>query len=140
MQPLIDLIRIENNPADGTFAVIKINGHAFCAAIEPPWKNNQEDISCIPCGCYIMHLVESKSFGTVYEVQDVDDRSDIYFHWGNFCTDTEGCILLGDSFGLLFTQQYSRGKRGVRNSIHTFKRFMLKLKDAPVVKLVIREI
>lgn len=30
-------------------------------------------------------------------VEDVPNRADILFHWGNFYDETEGCILVGDA-------------------------------------------
>lgn len=137
--PLVEIIRIENNLSSGAFGVLKINGRSFCVTLERPWQNNAPFISCIPCGCYLMKRIESVNFQTTYEVQDVDNRTDILFHWGNYCIDSLGCILLGESYGIISGASYPMGKRGITNSQKTFRRFMRELKRAETVRLIIQE-
>lgn len=69
-----------------------------CKTLELAWKNNQRNISCIPTGVYKVKKTYSLKFGTVYEVKDVKNRTSIYIHHGNFFSDIQGCILVGNRF------------------------------------------
>ena len=70
-----------------------------CKVLERPYKNNKTNISCIPKGLYNCKWTFSLRFlKYTYEVQNVSGRSGIRIHSGNFFNDTDGCILLGDSY------------------------------------------
>jgi len=75
------------------------NGEFIAHTLELPWKDNQKSVSCIPEGrykCRIRLARESATRDYVHLlVQDVPDRSYILFHYGNFPSDTKGCILTG---------------------------------------------
>lgn len=66
--------------------------------LEPPWNNNEENISCVPSGIYECKLVNSPKFGRTFEITSVENRTDILFHAGNYPRDTKGCVLLGMNF------------------------------------------
>lgn len=68
-----------------------------CVTLEPTWANNEKNISCIPAGEYKVMPYSSERFPNVYELQDVPGRSKILIHKGNFSTNTEGCILVGEN-------------------------------------------
>jgi hypothetical protein len=69
---------------------------------EPPWKNNQTSISCIPDGIYTVNGYRSAKFGDVLSLA-VPNRLGIIIHRGNwggdrsegYKYDTDGCILPG---------------------------------------------
>ena len=63
---------------------------------------NQRNISCIPAGVYlcIRHFYAHGGYET-FEVTGVPGRSGILIHAGNTEEDTEGCILLGKSLGVI---------------------------------------
>lgn len=61
---------------------------------EPPWLDNQKNISCIPPGIYELAPYNSLRFGKTYKILFVPNREGILFHKGNFPEETEGCILL----------------------------------------------
>jgi hypothetical protein len=138
--PLVEVIRVENILSAGTFGVLKINGRAFCVTLERPWLDNKPYISCIPCGCYLMQKVPSDRYGLTYEVLGVENRSFIRIHWGNWYTDTKGCILVGQSYAKIFGDQYPYGKRGISNSKNIFKKFINQLHGADLCKLIIQEV
>lgn len=69
-----------------------------CVCLEPAWEDNQKFISCIPKGIYRVVPRYSTKYGWHWEVLDVDGRSLILIHWGNFRKDTEGCICVGKKF------------------------------------------
>lgn len=72
-----------------------------CLSLELPWKDNAINISCIPSGNYPASLYESPSKGLVILLEDVPNRTYIEIHAGNYTSDIEGCILVGDSIKYL---------------------------------------
>jgi hypothetical protein len=78
-----------------TFGELYIVDERICHTLEPPWRDNQENISCIPAGTYIVKRHVSSRFGKVWELQDVEGRTRIYIHRGNIVRHTKGCILVG---------------------------------------------
>lgn len=69
----------------------------FCT-MELPWRENQRRISRIPPGCYRLEKRYSPRYEWHFHVMDVEDRSLILIHQGNFHYQTEGCILPGRDF------------------------------------------
>jgi hypothetical protein len=83
-----------------TLGRLFINGAPECYTLEPPWKDNQRLVSCIPPGTYPLSLRYSPRFTPKYghkliQVSNVPNRDDILIHIGNFYKDTEGCIMVG---------------------------------------------
>lgn len=66
-----------------------------CPTLELPWRENKNSISCIPEGTYKVVKRISKKFGEHFHVLDVEGRSYILIHKGNYYTDIRGCILVG---------------------------------------------
>jgi len=139
--PLVEILRLENSRHDGTFGVIKVNGRTLFACLERPWLNNKKKVSCIPAGVYLLKRVFSHEWGWTYEVVDVDDRTLIRFHWGNWLTDSKGCILVGEGFGIVSGKtKYKDGKRGITSSQRAFRSFIKELGDARWCRLIIHEV
>lgn len=99
LNPTNPTVTITRNSDNGTETigtlVAQNNGATFtCNTLELPWKNNQHDISCIPSGTYICKW---KSFHNTfhYELQNVQNRTGIFVHNGNFYKDSLGCIIIG---------------------------------------------
>lgn len=128
---MLEIIRIEEG-IDGTFGVLKLNGLCFCLTLELPDKCNQRNISSIPRGDYTCLPTVSPKYGFTYMVSGVPGRSGILFHTGNTVEDTEGCIMVGASFGFL-------GRRAIVSSRGMFDRLIHELNNAPKVPLKIRE-
>lgn len=133
----MDIIRLERSyMPDGQATLGKMtfpNGWS-CFTLELPWLSNQRSISCIPEGVYGMSLrpsplVTRLSGGkhkTAWEVLDVEGRSHILVHQGNYTRDTQGCILVG--------ADHTKVDRGwmVTRSVATYEQFvseMLKLQS-----------
>jgi hypothetical protein len=101
----------------------------FCHTLELPWRDNKRNISCIPTGIYYTTTRISPTFGRVYHLQDVPNRTYIYIHSGNLAGDTSkgylshvnGCILLGKNIGTLHNQQ------AILNSRTAIREFTTKL-------------
>jgi len=89
-----ELFRIRSTETE-TMGVLHINGKLACYTIEPPFRGNQDNISCIPDGAYDVVLYNSPSKGMVPLLLRVPERDYIEIHVGNTAAETEGCILPG---------------------------------------------
>jgi len=69
--------------------------------LELPWKNNKKRISCIPVGDYRVKKRKSQKYGNHFNILDVDNRSYILIHNGNFNHQTKGCVLIGDDLAYI---------------------------------------
>jgi len=117
---------------DGTLGVMTINKRLFCVTLEPPKRENQQDISCIPTGQYLCRRYDSDSFGVpCLRVLDVPGRENVSIHYGNRVKDTAGCIIVGTFPGLL------HGDRAVLRSKPILQDLMSEIKD--ICHLTIKE-
>jgi hypothetical protein len=117
-----------------TGVMIDPNGYIpFAVTLELPWMSNKPFISCIPSSIYTCERVMSPKYGTTFEVKDVFNRSNILIHWGNLDDNTQGCILLGESFGVL------KGEPAIMDSMKAFKEFMQILKGEEEFRLDLRK-
>ena len=73
-----------------------VYGDFECDTLELAWKKNQNKISCIPLGTYKVSRRYSAKYGWHFILYDVKDRSFILIHIGNYYTQTNGCILVGN--------------------------------------------
>ena len=64
-------------------------------SLELPYLNNKNRISAIPTGKYKCVKRVSKKYGHHWHVLDVENRSLILVHSGNYFNHTLGCILVG---------------------------------------------
>lgn len=87
-----------------TFGVLIDGTEPFAVTLEPPWRDNEEDVSCIPAALYMCRRTQSSHFGETFEVTNVPGRSHILFHKGNTPGDTAGCILVAERFERLVNQ------------------------------------
>lgn len=69
-----------------------------CKTLEPPFKFNRKNVSCIPKGTYKVKARYSERHGRHLIITGVDGRSYILAHPGNFYEDTKGCILVGKEY------------------------------------------
>ena len=95
------LLRIssDENQTLGSFQFYDgVNRTFECNTLELPWLDNARQISCIPTGEYSVEKHTSPTFGLCFRVKDVNNRSDILIHKGNYKKNTKGCILPGSSF------------------------------------------
>lgn len=76
------------------------HGFPVCLTAERPDLGNQKSISCIPAGTYTCHKHVSPSKGECISIKDVEGRTDVLIHKGNYpMIDSEGCILVGEKIG-----------------------------------------
>lgn len=130
---IVEIIRLEDNRSHGTFGKLRINKSVFCDTLEPTDRENKKNISSIPVGQYICSRVLSNKYNETFEVCDVEDRSNILFHWGNFDDNTQGCILVGNGISNI------DGRKAVLQSKDTFKRFMRSMDHVDTFHLTISE-
>jgi len=127
------LFRVAGNH-DRTYGVLVDGPVAFAVTLERGWNNNIKNTSCIPDGKYLCKRVDSPRFGNTFEVTGVKGRSSILFHWGNFESDSRGCILVGESY------DYINGREGILQSKKGFEEFMKRLEGVDSFELVIRSV
>jgi len=114
----------------GTFGVL-VFGSQFIYTGELPWRGNAPYWSCIPEGKYTVRLRSSPKYGNVYEVTNVEGRTYILMHQGNYCgdsrlgfkTNVQGCILLGLKTGRLNGQKVVLDSRTARRRLESYMKF-----------------
>lgn len=82
----------------GIIGELTADSQKLCYTYELPWKDNKRSVSCIPEGRYICTVYYSPTKRRCFHVRSVPNRSNILIHCGNNYRDTQGCILLGQSF------------------------------------------
>lgn len=74
------------------------NRKRICFTLELAWKDNARNISCIPTGVYTVVRRVSPARGQHFHITDVQGRTSILIHSGNYHTDIQGCVLVGKTF------------------------------------------
>jgi hypothetical protein len=68
----------------------------YCWSLELPWKDNEDNVSCIPEGTYKVIVDHSESKQRMLpHILDVPSRAGIRVHVANFPSEIKGCISLG---------------------------------------------
>ena len=121
MKPTVTIIRKTTSPVTQGNLTAYNNGKSFsCVTLELPWKDNADNISCIPPGVYDVKWTYSPLFKRfTYEVLNVPNRDGIRFHVANFIKDLLGCIGLGKTFA----DMNNDGKMDITSSTITVKEF-----------------
>lgn len=122
----VHLERYETGPS-GTWGRLWVEGpdvaDSLCLhTLEPPWRDNQPRVSCIPAGQYPLVLGRYQRGGyPTYEVEGVPGRDAIKLHAANWARELEGCIAPGTDRGIL------RGVPSVLRSRLALQRLMAAL-------------
>ena len=110
------------------------NGNRFdieFATLEPPWRENERQFSCIPEGVYIARLSFSPGFQKqLYELEGVPGRGEVLIHNGNWAGDrkkgyvsnSKGCILIGQKQASIMLPG-GNYQLGVTRSVASLKAF-----------------
>lgn len=80
---------------DCTSGYLAVDGQVIAYTLELPWKNNEPLISSIPAGIYSAHLRYDKGDKWRMQFDNVEGRSGVQIHIGNYTDEIEGCILVG---------------------------------------------
>ena len=88
-----------NKVTKGDAELVDDNGNVIMQfkTIELPDLNNAKQQSCIPEGSYVLTGRISEKFGHHFLVNNVPNRDFILIHNGNYTSQIQGCILVGDS-------------------------------------------
>lgn len=111
-------VSIQRSPSSqqGTRGVL-VAGDFWCHTLELPWRDNQQNVSCIPAGEYECLYVKTRSViggrQHMYWLKDTPGRTGVLIHAGTFAgnrdrgykTNVLGCILLGYGTGTYKSQQ-----------------------------------
>ena len=138
------VLRRDRSGDQGTVGVLAADGLAPIQIMEPPWRGNARNRSCIPPGAYdaVPHL--SPRFGSCLAVTGVAGRSHILIHTGNlggdvdkgFRSHTAGCLLPGLRRGWIDTgdrrQEAVLGSRTAARHLFAWadRPFRLEIADA----------
>lgn len=132
----------EEKQTKGYAAVFDAEGTVIFTldTLELPWKNNATNLSCIPEGVYIAKRRYSKKYRNHMHITDVEGRSLILIHWGNYAgsvnpktgsPDIRGCILTGTGFKDITGD----GIDEILRSKTTFKKLMAIMPDKITVEI-----
>lgn len=78
-----------------TMGYLIADGEVLCYTLELPWKDNLNNISCIPAGTYNGIMRYDKTDGWRIQLENVPNRTGVQIHMGNYTTQIAGCVLVG---------------------------------------------
>ena len=137
MTPIIKIHRHDQdeNQSSGIMSVFDNNFPLFASlSLERGWKNNENDVSCLPIGEYDVVLEYSPKYGKkLWEIKGTGHRSECKFHAANYWTQLNGCIAPG----LRYLKMNNDNYRDVTNSGNSLTAFMATLKPATKARLII---
>lgn len=96
---IINRFRIEHNYSLGDCYIRHEDGNIeyIGKSLERGWRNNQNNISCVPEGTYTLKLEYSPRFRKdLWELYGVPNRAECKFHAANYWKQLNGCIALGN--------------------------------------------
>jgi len=96
-QALLTRVSKENQCIRG---VLSIEGKPICVTLELPWRDNQNNKSCIPPGEYIcrvepLDVKKTGGKGKGFLLHDVEGRDRVFIHVANSPQQLQGCIAVG---------------------------------------------
>lgn len=127
----------DKNQTSGMLTVQDANGFVVFSSVtlERGWRDNERNISCVPVGVYRVVFEYSNRFKRkLWELKDVENRSECKFHAANFWNQLNGCISLGQ----YYTEMNGDGYFDLKNSVNTMKAFNIVLKDVKEFELTIQ--
>jgi len=92
----LTLGRLEDHYNGGIRGVLVEGDTWVCHTMERLWDKNIPFVSCIPPGDYKVEWEYSAKFErALYELRDVEDRTEIKFHAMSWVSQLQGCIGVG---------------------------------------------
>jgi hypothetical protein len=89
------IVRTSYN-SGSTTGELFVNGKFIAHTLELPWENNRSYISAIPAGKYTAHLRYDKNDKWRLQLDNVPNRTGVQLHIGNYPSQIQGCVLVGD--------------------------------------------
>jgi len=126
----VELVRFYTPTA--TWGNLVVNGKPICLTLERPWLGNKKDISCIPEGVYQCERIISPKYKSVYQVKEVEGRTEILMHTGNLVKNTKGCILFGSTYSEMYESEAVIGSTSAK------ERFYKEINDIKEFELIIK--
>lgn len=106
-------------------------------SLERGWRNNQNQVSCVPVGKYRLIYEKSPKFNRyLWELYDVPNRQECKFHVANYWKQLNGCIALGKYHEDI---NYDNDP-DVADSKNTLEKLHKALENKTNVKIIIRDI
>lgn len=99
---MVDLIILRYSKLENaTLGVAIVNGKRVADTLELPWKENKDEISCIPCGIYNYEVGKQNKppHSKCIKIHDVPSRDAIQIHAANYVSQLRGCIAVGILMG-----------------------------------------
>lgn len=138
--------RDESAPT-GTPGRLTLQSGGFeCDTLEPPWLNNQPEVSCINAGSYDCFIWFSPSLKrNVLRLEDKHGRKNVLVHNANFAgtvdnpdtpdveiSQVKGCTAVGDGFGQIevpkkLAKKPGQKQFGIMNSTVTLQALLQEL-------------
>lgn len=101
--------------------------------LELPWRDNQQNVSCVTAGVYRYKKHLSPSLGEVVHILDVENRTWIYIHIGNYLYEIKGCILIGTA--LHESGRHTPMSPSIQNSTEAFRALFASIPDEGTIKI-----
>lgn len=136
---IINRFKIEHNYSLGDCYIRHEDGSIeyIGKSLERGWRNNQNNISCVPEGTYTLKLEYSPKFKKdLWELYGVPNRSEIKFHAANYWKQLDGCIALGNKH----LDIDGDGDPDVTSSRITMKKFHDSMTGNNIAKITINNI
>lgn len=131
---------------DGIFGTLTDeSGKEIAATLEHAYDEGNSDESTwlpkTPIGTYTCKRGPHRLHGMVdyfstYEVQNVPEHTNILFHWGNYNSDSDGCILLGRR---IVANPDKMSDLMITSSKNTFNKFIDLQRETDTFTLTIKE-
>lgn len=126
---------------NGTHGTYVFPGGEEIQCLEPPDKNNEPFVSCIPEGLYSLKKRESPivkrttkgKYSWGWEITGVKNREFIMVHVGNYVRDTNGCQLTGSA------RDFLNGAPVVWSSMDAYDAFVELMEKYQITHISIEE-
>ena len=92
---MVTLVRLKHEK-EQTLGYLFNGLELIACTLELEWNDNKRRVSCIPTGIYKVVKRYSQKYKNHFHVTNVENRSWILIHQGNFNRQILGCILVGD--------------------------------------------
>lgn len=139
LQVIINRFKITRNYSLGHCYIKYPNNRTVYVgcSLERGWRNNENNVSCVPEGTYELKLDYSPKFRKkLWELFGVPGRSECKFHAANYWRQLNGCIALGNKHTYIDNDE----DLDITSSIVTMAKFHKLMEEATKAKVIINNI